>query len=202
MSESLNRAFIKAYDREKSNVAKRQIEATKLKEQQELDLIVRFDTSSINIPQPHANQPHAPEPKVFEAQVSEARVPEARVLRATVAQSHSANSVAESATLQQSQAVREPLAIQEDDQQLAAQAALRASIAAQMMQAGNWSDPRIDAFIGGFPSIAANPPAATSTERETAVANTQRNRQPAAELVTPQSAPSETGQSDHATQHG
>jgi Mrp family chromosome partitioning ATPase len=53
MSESLNRAFIKAYDKEKAGEAKRKARAAELESKQVSDLIMRFDTASVTIPSPH-----------------------------------------------------------------------------------------------------------------------------------------------------
>ncbi len=131
MSESLNRAFLKAYDKEKTSEAKRQASAEERRSREVADLVTHFDTTSVSIPAPHFLKQRTRD----------------GVLAGVTTPAATAQQVAKPIE------VKQPVALEvnhEDE--------LRDSIALQMMQAGAWEGQRIDAFIGGFPMLTPNAP--------------------------------------------
>ena len=153
MSESLNRAFLKAYDKEKASEAKRQAHAAERQTQQVDDLIMQFDTTMVSVPTPHFLKATAREPAsvvkraalAFPA-VTSARRPTGPTSIGPTSNgptSHRASPVVEPQSAIASQERSAPEPNREVD--------LRESIALQMMRASAWEDQRIDAFSGGFP---------------------------------------------------
>jgi len=166
MSESLNRAFLKAYDKEKTSEAKRQATAEECRSREVADLVTHFDTTSVPIPAPHFLKPKGREP----------------VWAGSATSSQSASYTAAQAVAKPAES--RPTPAQETDQ--ANENNLRDSIALQMMQAGAWEGQRIDAFIGGFPMLSqasapsaapASPTSSESPNRTPAIALQQELEQ-------------------------
>lgn len=153
MSESLNRAFLKAYDKEKTSEAKRQATAEERRSREVADLVTHFDTTSVPIPAPHFLKPKARE----------------QVWAGSATSSQSASYAAALPVAKSAES--KPTPVQDIDQ--ADENNLRDSIALQMMQAGAWEGQRIDAFIGGFPMLSqASSAAAAPTPPLSTVAPT------------------------------
>ncbi len=172
MSESLNHAFLKAYDKDKVREAKRKLVATERASQmaaeQVAELMMRFDTSSVPIPSPRmldkrgdamrlqagdenpsqqsvnsAIAPASPKKSPLASQQLDPLQP-----HSTRASQHSVNDRRPTeAPLAGDQAT--DMQASEAASQQAEQMALRQKIALQMLQAGNWPEQPIDAFIGG-----------------------------------------------------
>ncbi|MEZ6133470.1 MAG: hypothetical protein R3C53_01035 [Pirellulaceae bacterium] len=152
MSQNLNRAFMKAYDRERSSQTQRERAAAEQKTQQESELIMRFDTTNVTIPEPHFLNPKRPTARIaVEAIATPVRQP--TVAHAPVDQPTRP-------------VIAEGSPLQTDLVQEKSEAALRESIASQMLQAGGWEDQQIDAFIGGFPMLSPRLAAATPVSNE------------------------------------
>ncbi len=129
MSKSLNDAFLRAYSKEKAAEAQRKSAEQKTvpaPSQPSYDeYIVRFDTATCAVPEPHFFIQRPEKVSVSESLETLSQRPAPRRLAAS-----------QSAALAQSEAER-----------------VRSEIASQMSQASSWEDPQIDAFSGGFPMI-------------------------------------------------
>ncbi len=166
MSESLNRAFLRAYDKEKTSEAKRQATDEERRSREVAELVTHFDTTSVPIPAPHFLQPKARE----------------QVWAGSATSSQSASDAAAQPVAKPAES--KPTPVQDIDQ--ADENNLRDSIALQMLQAGAWEGQRIDAFIGGFPMLShamapstapASPTSSVSLTRTPAIAAQQELEQ-------------------------
>ncbi len=133
MSKSLNNAFIRAYSKEKAHEAQllsaaMATEAVQAAQRSD-DFIVRFDTATCSIPEPHF-QSKPPTETAMLAGIGEPKSAKSTKQRNEVKRVEPAAPV----TRLESESVRD-------------------AIASQMSRAGEWEDQQIDAFIGGFPMI-------------------------------------------------
>lgn len=131
MSSSLNRAFIKAYSKDKATGSV--TEGVPEKPDADSDrLLVRVDTTSVPIPAPHLSRPRTDAEPVLTSQVAS---PPSQASVATP--------------------VEGPTGL---DTPSHVDQSLRDSIASQMISAGGiWEDQQIDTFMGGFPAVNVKP---------------------------------------------
>ena len=141
MTENLNRAFIRAYTKEKASELQRKNAAD---EKSQRDLIMQFDTATVEIPRPHFLDSKQ------------------RAAEHTMAESRT-GSVASSAE----RMIRKPA----PDEEL--RASIAAQMLQSSAWEPQWADKHIDAFMAGFPMISTlHSPATTSESSKIAKAAT------------------------------
>jgi Mrp family chromosome partitioning ATPase len=124
MNEGLNRAFIRAYDKEKSSEARRKHQAQQQQADELSRLMVQFDTATIDIPAPHMLQ-------------AKKRIAEEAVVGAPVRSSRPTSAAS----------IPQP-SVPSQDVSLAADEGLRDSIAEQMLRAVSWEQQALGTFTG------------------------------------------------------
>ncbi len=156
MTANLNQAFIKAYSKESSNRAKSDEAAVAAPESSVMDdLVIRFDTASMEIPAPNVTpassakpmrsaKPALSKPTRRDTQPSgDTQAVEQGGGR--VVHEHAAEKQVPAPKLSVAGDVRQAEVVYSDQSN---DASLRQSIASHMMQAGDWQGQQLDAFWG------------------------------------------------------